>query len=165
MKWKNILAGTVLALFIGGVAWAADDTDITTSTDDFRGSIYKEVIWFSAYNVGDDAGATYKYNEAEGTTDDDGKVECRQYNRKKTVQIDVITLGSTSIDVRVEGRAGSSAEWGEIVTINFTAVTGANNSHMVNVLEFIEEIRVGVKANTAGTDSVTITGILLGEKR
>jgi len=162
---KKILAGVLTCLLLSAVCYGAEDSDITITTDEHLNKLYKEVVWFSAYNVGDDTGTSYDYNEQQGATDADGLVEARKYNLKKTVQIDVITLGSTSIDVRVEGRAGSSAEWGEIVTVNFTAVTGANNAHMVNVVEFLEEIRVGVKANTAGTDSVTISGILLGDSR
>jgi len=163
---KKILAGvfTCLLLF-GGVSSGAEDSDITITTDAYDNKWYKEVVWFSAYNVGDDTGTAYDYNEQQGATDADGLVEARKYNLKKTVMIDLITLGSTSIDVRVEGRAGSSAEWGEIVTVNFTAATGANNAHIINVVEFLEEIRVGVKANTPGTDSITISGILLGDAR
>lgn len=162
---KRILAGAFACLLLCSVCLGAEDSNITITTDAHDNKWYKEVVWFSAYNVGDDAGTTYKYNEIEGTSDASGLVEARKYNLKKTVQIDLITLGSTSVDVRIEGRAGSSAEWGEIVTIRFTAVTGANNSHMVNVVEFLEEIRVGVKANTAGTDSITVSGILLGDSR
>ncbi len=163
--WNRILAGVFACLLLCGNVIGAEDSNITITTDEHDDKRYKEVVWFSAYNVGDDTGTSYDYNESQEAGDSAGLVEARRYNLKKTVQIDLITLGSTSIDVRVEGRAGSSAEWGEIVTINFTAVTGANNSHMVSVCEFVEEIRVGVKANTAGTDSITISGILLGDGR
>jgi hypothetical protein len=162
---KRILAGVFACLLLCSNVIGAEDSNITITKKNFRGNVYKEIVWFSAYNVGDDTGTSYDYNEAQGAGDSDGLVDALHYTLKKTIQIDVITLGSTSIDVRVEGRAGSSAEWGEIVTITFTAVTGANNSHIVNICEFIEEVRVGVKANTAGTDSITITGILLGDKR
>lgn len=162
---KRILAGAIACLLLFPVVSFAvsDDSNITTKKRSFDNKQYKEIIWFSAYNVGDDAGTTYKYNEIEGTSDSSGIVDAVRYTISKTIQIDVIALVSASIDVRVEGRAGSSAEWGEIVTVNFAAVTGANNSHIINVTEYVEEIRVGVKANTPGTDSVTITGLLLGD--
>ncbi len=163
---KRILAGVFICLLLfGSICYGAEDSNITIATDKHDDKWYKEVVWFSAYNVGDDTGTSYDYNESQEAGDSAGLVEARKYNLKKTVQIDLITLGSTSIDVRVEGRAGSSTEWGEIVTVNFIAVTGANNAHIVSVCEFIEEIRVGVKANTAGTDSITISGILLGDGR
>lgn len=166
MMIKQLLAGVFVCLLLfSGICFGAEDSNITITTDDYHDKWYKEVVWFSAYNVGGDAGTTYKYNEIEGTSDGSGLVEARRYNLKKTIQIDLITRGSTSVEVRIEGRAGSSAEWGEIVTISFTAVTGPNNSHMVNIVEFLEEIRVGVKATSVGTDSITISGILLGDSR
>ncbi len=164
--FKKLFAGVIAGLLLFGGVCGADDTGLVSSTKaGFHNKFYKEVVWFSEYNVGDDAGATYKYNEAEGTGDSAGLVDAREYNIAITIQIDVIILASTSIDVRVEGRAGSAAEWGEIDTINFTAVTGANNSYMFIVGEYVDEVRVGVKANTAGTDSVTISGIFLGDGR
>ena len=163
--FKKILAGAFAFLLFSSVCIAAEDSNITISEDAHDNKYYKEVVWFSAYDVGGDAGTTYKYNEVEGTSDSSGLVEVRRYNLKKTIQIDLITLGSTSVEVRVEGRAGSSAEWGEIATVSFATETGANNSHMVNVVEFLEEIRVGVKATSAGTDSITVSGIMLGDSR
>ena len=165
-KLVRLISVTACALLLGvSASWAAEDSNITISTDAHDNKYYKEIVWFSVYNVGDDTGTSYDYNESQEAGDSAGLVEARKYNLKKTVQIDLITLGSTSVEVRVEGRAGSSAEWGEIATISFTAATGANNSHMVNVVEFLEEIRVGVKATSAGTDSITVSGILLGDSR
>ncbi len=159
-KLLGVMAGLLL---FGGVC-LAEDSDITITKANFGDKYYKEVTWFSAYNVGDDTGTAYDYNEQQGATDDDGLVDARMHNLAITIQVDVITLASASIDVRVEGRAGSAAEWGEIYTYNFAAVTGANNAFMIPVGEYVEEIRVGVKANaTVGTDSITITGILLGD--
>ncbi|KKL68920.1 hypothetical protein LCGC14_2120110, partial [marine sediment metagenome] len=38
--------------------------------------------------------------------------------------------------------------------------------YLINAVEWVEEIRVGARSNgTAGTDSITITGILRGEQR
>ncbi len=165
---KKFLGALLLAslLFSVGGVFAADDANVTVTTGDSNIYDTKEVVWFSAYDVGGSTGATYDYNIVQGAGDSDGLVECNRYNDYKTIQIDVITLGSTSIDVRVEGRAGSSAEWGDISgALNFDAVTGANGSYIVEVTEALEEIRVGVKANTPGTDSVTITGWLMGRYR
>ncbi len=163
---RKILAGAFTGLLLfGGVSYGADDTNVTVTTEKYYNKIYKEIVWFTTYDVGGSTGTAYDYNDAQGAGDTAGLVEARQFNLNKTIQIDVITLGSTSIDVRVEGRAGSGAEWGEIATVNFTATTGANNAHIINVVEFVEEIRVGVKGNTPGTDSVTISGILLGDRK
>ena len=167
MKWKNMIAGTVLALFIGGVAWAADDSDITVTETTWRASIGKDIIWFSAYDLGGNIGTnTYVYNDATGTNsaNTDGQVECRNYDKSKTIQISVPTLGSTSIDVRAEGRAGTDTTWGELFTENFSAATTID--FMGPIVEYVEEIRVGARSNgTAGTDVITVTGILRGERK
>lgn len=167
MKWKRIIAGTVLALFVNGMAWAADDSDLTVSELTFRGSISKDIVWFTAYDLGGNIGTnTYVYNDSSGTNsaNTDGLVECRNYTRKRTIQISIPTLGSTSIDVRIEGRAGTSTVWGEVVTRNFSSATTID--YLINAVEWIEEIRVGARSNgTAGTDLITITGILLGDQK
>ncbi len=162
---KKILAGAIACLLFSSVCLGAEDSNITIATDEHFNKMYKEVVWFSAYDVGGSTGTSYDYNESQEAGDSAGLVEARKYNLKKTIQIDLATLGSTSVEVRVEGRAGSSAEWGEVATVSFDAATGANNSHLINVVEFLEEIRVGVKATGAGTDVITVSGILLGDSR
>ena len=167
MKWKRIIVGTVLALFINGVAGAADDPDITVTELEWRASIGKDIVWFSDYDLGGSIGTnTYVYNDDTGTNsaNTDGQVECRNYDQSKTIQISISTLGSTSIDVRGEGRAGTDTAWFEIHTENFSAATTIDFG--MPVLEYVEEIRVGARSNgTAGTDVITITGILRGERK
>ncbi len=167
MKWKNAIAGTILALLINGMAWGADDSDITVTELTWRNSIGKDIVWFDAYNLGDTIGTgTYVYNDAAGTNsaNTDGLVECRNYDLSKTIQVSIPTLGSTSIDVRAEGRAGTSTAWAELFTENFSAATTID--FIAPVVEYVEEIRAGARANgTKGTDVITITGILRGEKK
>jgi len=143
----------------------AEDSTLTINAgrdEDFSRFRFKRVTWFSSYNVGDDTGTSYDYNESQGAGDEAGVVQVRRYGKKKTVSIGIDTLGSASIDVRIEGRVGG--RWTEIVTINFTSTTESSKDHIVNVVEMIDDIRVGVKANTAGTDSVTIRGAFLGKR-
>lgn len=153
------------ALLITAASMAAEDSNITVTRDDFGDKWYKEIVWFDLYDVGGDAGTnTYVYNEAEGTATSSGLVEARKYDLAKTIQIRVSTLGSTSIDARVEGRAGTGTNWAEVTTKNFTA--GTSTDYIISAVEFLEEIRVGLRANgTAGTDVVTVTGAMLGGGR
>jgi hypothetical protein len=167
-KWVKLISATACALLLSAsVSMAADDSDLTVSELKFRNSITKDIVWFDSYDLGGSVGTnTYVYNDATGTNsaNTDGLVEARNYTEQKSVQISVPTLGSTSIDARVESRAGTDTAWGEIVTVNFASATTID--HIVNVVEYCEEIRVGVRSNgTAGTDSVTITGILRGENK
>lgn len=165
MILKKLLMACVLAgsLFCAGIAsGATEDADVTITKTYRSGVINKRVTWFSAYDVGGSTGTAYDYNDQQEATDADGLVDCMYYT-DKTIQIDVILKGSTSIEVRIEGRANSAAEWGEIYTKSFTAVTGANNAKIVNIQEHIDEVRVGVKVSgTPGTDSITITGSFYG---
>ena len=166
-KWVRRFTMAACALFLSTSLWAADDSDLTVTETTFRGSISKDVVWFTAYDLGGTIGTnTYVYNDSVGTNsaNTDGLVECRNFTQKRTIQISIPTLGSTSIDVRIEGRAGTSTTWGEVVTKNFSAATTID--YLINAVEWVEEIRVGARSNgTAGTDSVTITGILRGEQR
>ena len=142
----------------------AEDSNITINAgfdEDFSGKRFKRITWFAAYNVGDDTGTSYDYNSSQEAGEEAGVVEARRFDQKKTIIIGVDTLGSASIDVRIEGRIGG--RWGEIVTLNFDAATTID--HIVNVVEQVDDIRVGVKANTPGTDSVTIRGAFLGSQR
>lgn len=166
-KWVKLISATACALLLSAsVAMAADDSDLTVTELTFRGSITKDVTWFNSYDLGGSIGTQtfYIYNDQVGSSTADGLVEARNYTRSRTVQISVPVLGSTSIDVRIEGRAGTDTAWGEIVTKNFAAATTID--HIVNGVEYTEEYRVGVRANgTAGTDQITITGILRGDQK
>ncbi len=166
MKWIKRFLLTACALVLSAsVLMAAEDSDITIEKKDFNDKFYKEVTWFETYDLGGSVGTdTYVYNPLGETTDSDGLVEATLYSLAKSIQIRIATLGSTDIDVRIEGRAGADANWAEIVTKNFTAVTTID--YIVSAIEFIDEIRVGARANgTAGTDDITVTGILLGGDR
>jgi len=165
-KWvKSLIAATCSLLMVATTMAAEDSSNITITNSNFGDKYYKEVIWFSDYDLGNDAGTnTYVYNEAEGTTTSSGEVSARQYDIAKTIQIRVGTLGSTSVNARIEGRAGTATQWGELDNINFTV--GTTTDYIVDVTEFVEEIRVGLMANgTAGTDTITVTGAMMGSGR
>ncbi len=142
----------------------AEDSNITINSgfdEDFSSKRFKRATWFEAYDVGGSTGASYEYNDSQEADDEAGVVEVRRFDQKKTIIIGIPTLGSTSIDVRIEGRIGG--RWGEIVTLNFDSALLID--HIVNVVEQIDDVRVGVKANTPGTDAVTIRGAFLGSQR
>jgi len=110
--------------------------------------------FFSAYNP---TSASYIYDEAGGQAATSGQFFVEKYD-EKIIQIAIPTLGSTSIDVRIEGRVkdAGSGRWGEVWTKNYAAATTIDE--LVVIPELLEYIRVGVKVNTNGTDSITILG-------
>ena len=85
---KYFLFAACALLMTAVIGQAAEDSNITVTNDDFGDKWYKEVVWFSDYDLGTDAGTnTYVYNEVEGTATTSGLVEARKYNEAKTIQI------------------------------------------------------------------------------
>ncbi len=169
-KWVKRFSMAACALLLSTSIWAADDSDITVTSSQWRNGIGKDIVWFSGYDLGGQVGSQtyYVYNDQAGSSTTDGVVESRNYSEDMTIQTRVTTLGSGTIDVRWEGRAGTGTAWGLINEKNFTVATSID--HLMTApagtnTRYLEEIRVGIRANTStGTDSVTITGIIRGER-
>ncbi len=63
------LSGVLAGLLLFGSVCIADDADLVSSTGhvkDFHNKFYKEVVWFSIYDVGGSTGTAYDYNESQG---------------------------------------------------------------------------------------------------
>lgn len=74
---------------------------------------------------------------------------------EKSVNVELATIGATSIDVSIEGRINATATASVLYSKNYLAAT-APAADIFAIGEHVTEIRVGFKANTPGTaNSVT----------
>lgn len=106
--------------------------------------------------------AFFFYPFKEGTTDNDGWHLVNDLSAISVI-VDVATLGSTSIDVNIQGGGGPFSTPFTPTTspaspVNITA-TGRT---VIEVTSVVQSLRVGLKANTPGTDVVTVR--LAGEQ-
>lgn len=162
-KWMKGFMGFAFAVFLSG---AVANAQTVTDLGDF--SIFKtqRIKFYEDFDVGGAMGdqTFYIYNETASSYGTDtvtgGEVPALRATEALAVGIRIATLGSTSIDVRIEGRFGTSSQFTEIYTINYTAVNTIDE--VINIVERVEAIRVGLKANTAGTDKVDVYALLVG---
>lgn len=144
-----IIAGLLIALASPSL-YARDSNGVTVT--DFRSSMAygMHIDHYSAFNP---TSATYIYNEAGGQTAISGEVVLFGNTGPKTLIISVPTLGSTSIDFRLEGKVGTSmTTWSNIFTKNIAAATTIDI--IIPISEYITSYRLGVKVNTNGTDVI-----------
>lgn len=153
---KRILFIICLVLGLAGSAFARTENGITITDVNTAKANIMQCIFFDEYTP--PGTNTFYYNSVNGTSSTSGAVSVPGIFTAKTVLVSVPTLGSTSITVRVEGKTRNSNEWGEIYTFGtFTAATTIES--VVNVVEYVNQLRVGIKANgTKGTDTVSVTG-------
>ena len=148
----------VLFLFvcsISSLAFARTENGITLSDEATSRSNIIQATFFDAYNP--PGTGTFYYNPASEVTSTAGAVTCKGIYTSKTVLLSVPTLGSTSISIRIEGKTKNATTWAEVYTKTFTAASTIDS--VINVVEYLDQIRIGVKANTSkGTDSVNVTG-------
>jgi hypothetical protein len=105
---------------------------------------------YTAFNP---TSATYIYNEAGGSAATSGEVNLTGNFGPKTLIISVPTLGSTSIDFRLEGKVGKTmTTWSNIYTKNVSAATTIDI--IIPISEYVTAYRLAVKVNTNGTDVI-----------
>jgi hypothetical protein len=98
---------------------------------------------------------TYKtYSPAPGTTATDGWINTDI--GPHTVAIEVVTLGSTSIEYSIETR---TYDGGPITILQgtFTSATFPDNGDVFAIGENVSELRVGLKRTGAGTNAVNVS--------
>lgn len=106
------------------------------------------------YSAFDATSTSYVYDAAGGTGATSGQYDVQRFD-EKTILINVATLNSTSVDVRIEGKIGGT--WGDVYTKQYTAAT--SYPEVVFVTENMEYIRVGlIIVSDAADDSITVTG-------
>jgi hypothetical protein len=138
-----------------GTAFARTENGITLTDEATSKSNIIQATFFEAYNP--PGTGTFYYNPASEVTSTAGAVTCKGIYTARTLLLSVPTLGSTSISVRIEGKTKNATTWAEVYTKTFTAASTIDS--VVNVVEYLDQIRIGVKANTSkGTDSVNVTG-------
>ncbi len=162
---RLIIIGAFGALAIHqAICYAATTTvnGVIVTTHEITDAKYKSVVIMDTHdNAAGNGTTTYEYNDSIGSDTAAGAVNVVEYNDDMGVQIRIDTLGSTGLDIRVEGRFGTPTQWAEIVTKSFSAVTTID--YVINVAETPRFIRVGGKpSGTKGTDSYTITGLYKG---
>ncbi len=131
----------------------ADENGVDVTGFRLADSYGKNVSFYSAFNP---TSTSFIYNEAGGQAIADGEINLGNIHTKRNIQILILTLGSASITVQIEGRNRNATTWGLIYSKTFTAPTTIDK--IINLQEYTDKLRVGVKVATPGTDSITITG-------
>lgn len=127
---------------------ATDNRIVVTNADDDTITVGTAVDWQNGTS-----GRAYHYRKFfSGTTATDGWVQ-KDPKSQVTVQVIITTLGSTSIEVSIQGRmAGAYSTAVDLITsVSFTATGGA----FYVIPEDVEDFRVGFKRTGAGTNSVS----------
>ena len=140
---------------------SARDSNGVTVTDFVTSMAYgMHIDHYTAFNP---TSATYIYNEAGESAATSGEVILTGNTGSKTLIISVPTLGSTSIDFRLEGKVGKvMTTWANIFTKNIAAVTTIDI--IIPISEYITSYRLGVKVNTNGTDVINCSTSVITHK-
>lgn len=151
----------VLTLQVNIKLLYARDSNGVTVTDFSTAIAYgMHIDHYSAFNP---TSATYIYNEAGGSTATSGEVILTGNTGPKTLVISVPTLGSTSLDFRLEGKVGTSmTTWANIYTINVSSPT--TTDIIIPISEYITSYRLGVKVNTNGADNISCSTSIITHK-
>ncbi len=163
---KKCFNGLVVLLALVFVVASAYGQTISTGRDlglSFGNSEVDRVEFFDNFDLGGSIGAQtfFVYTETSpsfGTdTSTGGEIKALRYTEAIGIQINVTTLGSTSIDWQVEGRFGTATQYG---LIGSGTISAANTvGEFINVTANPESIRVGLHPNTPGTDKVDVYGL------
>lgn len=144
-----------LILYATSSAVARTENGITITDEATSRSNIMQCEFFSGYNA--PGTGTFYYNSANEVAASSGAVTTKGIYTAKTLLLSIPTLGSTSITIRIEGKTKNSTTWANIYSKTYSVATTIDD--IVNVVEYIDQIRIGVKANTTkGTDSVNCTG-------
>lgn len=150
---RFIFIGLFLLIFsIGSLCMAAKVEEIENGVTTRSNKIVKSAKWFMDY---DPSSTSFVYNNLGETEDDSGAVNITPARGDRNIVVAVPTLGSASITIRAEGRTYYS-NWFKIYEQTFTAATTIGDPWPVG--ELAKDIRVGVKVETDGTDSIEVTG-------
>lgn len=151
---KKIIFVLLLCLFIGKVE---------------AGQIIERHDFYDDY---DPASYSFVYDDAGATTTGD-QVAVNTY-LQKSIQITGITVGE-DIEIQIQGRSKDQlntrsttpANWAVLDTVNFGAASADEViNQIVDVTEFVDFLRVGIKTDGAtGTSRIDIEGIFTNLQR
>lgn len=155
--FKGFMMSAILFCIFINNAYSASATTtpngVTVVTEIFPGKrLELYITCFTDYNPG----ATYTCNDAGESDIDAGKVDISEITGKIEVQVELETLGSTSLIVGVFGKGKNTATWGLIYDKTYTAVTTTGEDDYFVILERPQDFRICTKVVTPGTDSITI---------
>jgi len=145
----------VLCLFMAITTFStlthARDSNGVEVTDTYNALGYGlDIDHFSAFNP---TSASYIYNEAGGQTAISGSVNMAGHIGPKTLAVSVPTLGSTSIDFRLEYQVSTSmSTW--VTAYEFNVAAATTEDIGIPITEYMKAYRLGVKVNTNGTDVI-----------
>ncbi len=133
------------------------DSNGVEVTDFSTSKIYgMNIVHFTSFNP---TSATYIYNEAGEANVVSGQVNTQDFVGLKCLSIYVPTLGSTSIDFRIEGKVGDEAIWSDIYV--HTVLVAMTEAMIIPIGEYVKLYRVGVKVNTDGTDIINCHTVII----
>lgn len=156
-----ILILLVLLIVSTHLSVEARDSNGVTITD-FRNAMSygMHIDHFTNFNP---TSSSYIYNEAGESAATSGEVTITGNTGPKTLIISVPTLGSTSLDFRLEGKVGIlMSTWSNIFTKNVDTATTIDI--IIPISEYITAYRLGVKVNTNGTDTIYCTTSVITHK-
>lgn len=155
-KLFKTITGIILSLAITSSVYAIDVTTTIPVISKRGSSLFATIV--DNYDLGGDASTTKVYNEAEGTTFADGRINVLGY-KDIVYHVDLKTLGSTTITLTFEGKLDndftvSTGGWLLLYTKAFTA-TNANYSLPIEE-QSLKWISVGMVSDDGGTDDISI---------
>lgn len=161
-RWLNSLVVSVALVLIGATVHGQT---LTTGRDtglSFGKFEVDRVEFFDEFDLGGDTGnqAFFVYTDtgAFGTdTATGGEIKTLKYTESIAITVGARIKGSTTIDWIIEGRFGTDSQYASIASGTLSAATTVDV--LTNITSNPEAIRVGLKAVTAGTDSVDVYGL------
>jgi len=159
---------SVALVLIGVSAYSQTLTTGRTTNLNFGKYEVDRVEFFDDFDLGGSIGSQtfYVYNETAGTFGTDtvtgGEVKTIRYTEAMAVTIAVPTLGSSSVDWRIEGRFGTASQYALIASGTISAATTIDE--VVPIAENPEAIRVGLRASSIGGDQVDVYGLFRRKK-
>ncbi len=156
-KWLSylIVPAILISMAIAVIGETTVDTDSGVTVNwgrgfDFGTYLVGQVDIFEDYDPGSD---TMVYNSAGGSAEASGSMNTERFVEKRAFQIQVSTLGSDGMDVKIEGKVGTDTNWAPMWEKSYAA-TG---SDIVDVGTETDNIRVGLQST--GTDSVDLISV------
>ena len=113
---------------------------------------------YSSYSVED---SSYVYTKNASTGADDGWVSARADN--VAVQVRCGTLNATSVGYRIEGRSDTYTKACDIYNASITSAQTIDT--IINVVEKVKEIRVGVCIDYSSTPNDFHAGVILVDNK
>ncbi len=144
------------------ISYAATENGITTTLKKDGKYKYKAIEFFTAYDLGTDAGGTEVFNEAEEVGISSGAIDVSPY-KEGEIQINYPTIGSTGIDFNIYGRLAigvtPTTAWHLLYQVQVVSADASPTGVNITIPDNIDDVRVGCQATgTPGTDIITVVG-------